>query len=48
MNIPVQCSPEKANLTQIFVHGTNRKIFRAPPSNLSLKALVIVALITKR
>ena len=48
MNIPVQCSPEKANLMQIFVHGINRKIFRAPPSNLSLKTLVIVGLITKR
>ena len=43
----VQCSPEKANLMQIFVYGINRKIFRAPRGNLSLKTLALVRLITK-
>ena len=33
---------------KIFVHGINRKIFRALPGNLSLKTLVLVGLITKR
>ena len=31
-----------------FVHGINRKIFRAPQGNLSLKTLILVGLITKR
>ena len=32
---------------KIFVHGINRKIFRPPPGNLSLKNPLLVRLITK-
>ena len=32
----------------MFVHGVNRKIFRAPTGNLSLKTPVLVRLTAKR
>ena len=34
-------------IDKIFVHDINRKIFCAPPGNLSLKTPVLVRLITK-